>query len=224
MSYLNKNKARGGNEQEGGAKLTDHKFKITILGDIAVGKTSILSRYMTNEFNPAYRATVGVEFQVKNLRLDNNKVSLKIWDTCGEERYKSITRQYYRNTNGALLVFDLTNPKSLERMNDWLMDLKSENQSDVVIFLVGNKSDSKDKILQLSSDGKKFASNNNIPYAEVSAKTGAGIANLFEAVARKMVVVAENKDENENETVEKKGVVQIEKMYEKKSKDKGGCC
>ena len=202
-------------------------FKITILGDIAVGKTSILSRYMTNEFNPAYRATVGVEFQVKNLKLDNNKVSLKIWDTCGEERYKSITRQYYRNTNGALLVFDLTNPKSLERINEWLMDLKSENQSDVVIFLVGNKSDSKDKLFQLSTEGKKFAMNNSIPYAEVSAKLGTGIQNLFEAMARKMVVVAENKVENDADAGENKGVVQIEKMYEKKKGNdgkKGGCC
>ncbi|MCQ2820752.1 MAG: GTP-binding protein [archaeon] len=226
MSYLNstKNKANTSNTK-GPGTFQEYRFKITILGDIAVGKTSIISRYITNEFNNSYRATVGVEFRVKDIFLENCKVNLKIWDTCGEERYKSITRQYYRDTQGVLLVFDLTNPKSIERLGSWLADVKQENDDNLVVFLVGNKTDSKDKILQLSSDGKKFAMNNNIPYSEVSAKLGTGITNLFEAIARKMVDVADTKEENAD-IVENKGVVQIEKAYSKREKpaNKKGCC
>lgn len=223
MSYLNKIKSK----LEGGEsdKTSDFQFKVTIIGDMGVGKTSIMSRYVTNDFSPIHRATIGVEFKLKRLIIDDTIVSLKLWDTCGEEKYNSITRQYYKNANGVLIVFDLTNPKSIEKLNQWLANVKDENDENIVVFLVGNKSDAKNKILQLSEEGRKFAESNSIPYSEVSAKTGSGITGLFDSIARKMVEVGKKLiGQNANNGKQKNLLIQHEKSYVKKEKDNKKCC
>ena len=99
-------------------------FKIILLGDIAVGKTSILSRFCTNTYSSDYKCSIGVEFKVKSLNVDQSTIAdLKIWDTCGDERYRAVTRQYYKESKGVILVFDLTNKESFKKLDFWIEDV-----------------------------------------------------------------------------------------------------
>ena len=123
-----------------------YNFKVIMIGDLAVGKTSILNRFIKNEFNNSYTSTIGVEFSAKNIIIDNiNECRLKIWDTSGEERFRSITKQYFKDTQGAFLIFDLTKKSTFDKLNVWLEDLNDNAPEDVSIILVGNKMDIKDR-------------------------------------------------------------------------------
>ena len=139
-----------------------------MLGDVAVGKTSILTRYVDNEFKSAYNCTIGVEYKIKKIKIDKiTEAELKIWDTCGSEKYRTITRQYYLDTQGVVLVFDLTNRETFEKVNVWLNDLKENVPTDYCVILVGNKSDIKERDILLSDEARKFAIRNKMAYIEV---------------------------------------------------------
>jgi small GTP-binding protein len=116
-------------------------FKTVIIGDSGVGKSNLLSRYLNNSFSTELKTTVGVEFGAKKLNIQGKMVKAQIWDTAGQERYRSITSAYYKGAKGGLLVFDLTNEESFNSIDKWLKELKQECESDLVIVLVGNKSD-----------------------------------------------------------------------------------
>ena len=149
------------------------EYKIILVGDPGVGKTSILTKFVTNEFQSVYSSTIGVEFKLKDIYVNNNCARLKIWDTCGQEKFRAITRQYFKNSNGVFIVFDLTN--------------KDNITNDFFVFLIGNKVDIKDRDISISEEAKQFANNKKINYYEVSAKTGSGIYNVFEKMANKLV-------------------------------------
>ena len=183
-------------------QLTTHQFKVIMLGDVAVGKTSLVTRFVDNEFKSTYHCTVGVEFKVKTMRIDPfTHVDLKIWDTCGEEKYRTITRQYYRDTDGVVLVFDLTNKNSFDKLSDWLHDIKEYGPKDTCVILVGNKSDVRERKLFLFEEGKKFAMQYKMPYIEVSAKNGTNVISMFENITKKMIenVGARNDQEDEKD-------------------------
>ena len=205
-----------------------HQFKVIMLGDVAVGKTSLVTRFVDNEFKSAYHCTVGVEYKVKSLKIDPyTNVNLKIWDTCGEEKYRTITRQYYRDANGVVLVFDLTNKNSFDKLSGWLNDIKEYGPKDTCIILVGNKSDVQDRKLFLFEEGKKFAMNYKMPYIEVSAKNGTNVLSMFENITKKMIdnvsIKEDNNDKDRNKitlgknTMKGSGTIKIKK-------DTGGCC
>ena len=157
------------------------EFKLILVGDPGVGKTSILTKFVTNEFQSVYSSTIGVEFKLKDIYINNNNCArLKIWDTCGQEKFRAITRQYFKNSNGFFIVFDLTNKDTIKR-------------------LIGNKVDIKDRDISISEEAKQFANSKKINYYEVSAKTGSGIYNVFEKMANKLVSkekIEKNKNEN----------------------------
>ena len=119
----------------------DYIYKIVLIGDSGVGKTNILSKYLTDAFSFDSKATVGVEFGSKNLDIEGNKIKMQIWDTAGQERYKSITNAYYKGAKGALLVYDITKKPSFDSIDRWITDLKSNADEQITIILVGNKSD-----------------------------------------------------------------------------------
>jgi len=119
----------------------DFLFKIIIIGDSGVGKTNILSRYIKNSFSFDTRSTVGVEFGAKKLELNGIKVKGQIWDTAGQERYRSITNTYYKGAKGALVVYDISKRDSFDNVNKWVNELRMNGERDVIIVLVGNKSD-----------------------------------------------------------------------------------
>lgn len=116
-------------------------FKMVIIGDSGVGKSNLFSRYMHNTFNLSSKTTIGVEFGAKKLHIQGRSVKAQIWDTAGQERYKSITSAYYKGAKGALLVFDLTSQESFDAIDKWLSDVKNEGDPQIIIILIGNKSD-----------------------------------------------------------------------------------
>lgn len=175
-----------------------YKFKIIILGDVAVGKTSIMNRFVDNNFNLNYHCTICVDFKVKSLKIGNTaSANLQIWDTCGQEKYRAITRQYYQSVNGICLVYDLTNKGSFDKIDGWMQEIERAGLKDTVIFLVGNKVDSDKKRTFFSDETKKYALKNNMDYLEVSAKTGKNIIQLFESMTKRMIQLENYKMKNE---------------------------
>ena len=164
------------------------EFKIILVGDPGVGKTSIMTKFVSNEFQNTYLSTIGVEFKSKEIHINNNTCArLKIWDTCGQEKFRAITRQYFKNSEGVFVVFDLTNKETIKKLDIWMKDIKDNIDNDYFIFLIGNKSDIKDRDLTIAEEAKQFAINKKINYYEVSAKTGSGIYNIFEKMASKLI-------------------------------------
>ena len=175
-----------------------YEFKIILIGDPGVGKTSIMSKFVTNEFQSIYTATIGVEFKIKEIYTNNSCARLKIWDTCGQEKFRAITRQYFKNSNGVFIVFDLSNKETIKRLNVWMKDIKDNVNNDFFIFLIGNKMDIKNRDISISEEAKQFANDKKINYYEVSAKTGSGIYNVFEKMCIKLIN-KEKIERNKNE-------------------------
>ena len=157
----------------------DFFFKIHILGDSTVGKTSLLSRLIGEQFSPVWIQTIG--FDVKVLLLHHNvlKLKLQIWDTSGQERFRTITRGNYRGADGYMVVFDLTNRKSFSNLEYWLENIETYKTKNACKILVGNKSDLFDEREVSSEEVKNFAERNRMQYFETSAKTNESQAILI---------------------------------------------
>ena len=171
--------------------------KIVLLGDVSVGKTSIASRYCKNSFNDHHINTIGGAYQQQKVVLNNGAmVKLHIWDTSGQERFRAMTNLYYRDAQVAILTYDVTNEQSLDSLNYWLNELNDKvDQDNMLLCLAGNKNDvdSSEKKVP-TSKGKQFAEEHNMIFYETSAKTGAGVKELFQAIAMKeYAIIQENK-------------------------------
>ena len=163
-----------------------YEIKICLLGDVAVGKTSIASRFCKNVFNESYVNTIGGAYQQQTILLDNDiKMKLHVWDTSGDERFKSMTNLYYRDAQVAILTYDITNSQSFEGLSFWLSELNDKvNKDNMLLFLAGNKCDVDNDMKRVSSSkAKEFAEQNNMFFFETSAKTGTGIKELFKTIA-----------------------------------------
>ena len=166
----------------------EFEIKICLLGDVNVGKTSIASRFCKNSFNDNYINTIGGAYQQQNITLNNGvKIKLHIWDTSGQDRFRSMTNLYYRDAQVAILTYDVTNEQTLEILNYWLNELNDKVEIDnMVLCLAGNKNDvDASKKTVPTSKGKAFAEEHNMIFYETSAKTGAGVKELFQAIAAK---------------------------------------
>lgn len=163
--------------------LYHHKFKLVLIGDCSVGKSSILCRFSDSRFLPNYNPTIGVDFSSRIIEYTNStKVKLLIWDTAGQERFRSITKNYYRDANAHLLVFDLSDSGSFESLKYWIKEIK-EYTDTPDIFLIGTKKDLTRDILINSFLIKKFIEENNIiNYFEVSSKNNSNIDNMFHEI------------------------------------------
>jgi len=155
-------------------------FKIIIIGDMSVGKTQILSSY-TDKFKEKIKPTVAIDFIQKKIENENEVISFQIWDTAGEERYKSIIRGYYKNSNGAFIVYDITNKKSFENIDNWFDELDKNTE----IMLIGNKKDLIERKISYE-EGKSKAMKYKIDFYEVSAKTGENINKIFSILFKKV--------------------------------------
>lgn len=168
----------------------NYLFKYIIIGDSSVGKSNILMRYSENQFTEEHQATLGAEFGAKNIEFNKLVYRLQIWDTAGQENFRSITRAYYKNSVCAIVVYDITNRQSFMNVQDWIDDVRSQSPKTVFIVLVGNKIDLEDKRKVTFNEGSKFASKNGLMFMEASAKTGKGIEDVFKKsateIAKKM--------------------------------------
>ena len=156
-------------------------FKTVLIGNAGVGKTSISNNFAENYFLDREDPTIGVDFRCKVININDIKIKIQIWDTAGQEKFRSITRTYYRAASAIVIVFDLTDPESFEDIERWHQEAKTLN-SDATIFLVGNKSDLPRKVNQ--TEINDYVQQNNLTYIECSAKTSNNINTLFEVIGK----------------------------------------
>ncbi|ODQ61335.1 hypothetical protein WICANDRAFT_27731 [Wickerhamomyces anomalus NRRL Y-366-8] len=163
------------------------QFKLVLLGESAVGKSSIVHRFVKDSFDDFRESTIGAAFLTQTIQLDESTtVKFEIWDTAGQERYKSLAPMYYRNANAAIVVYDITQESSLERAKSWIKELQRQANSDIVIALAGNKLDLENE-RQVSKDiAQAFANEENLLFFEVSAKSGECIKEIFTKIAEKL--------------------------------------
>ena len=165
----------------------NYLFKYIIVGDSSVGKSNLLMKFAHNKFTEDYQATIGVEFGAKNIELEKNIYRIQIWDTAGQENFRSITRAYYKNSVCAMVVYDITSNDSFKHVQNWIEDIRNQSPKTVLIILVGNKIDLEDKRVISYDEGNEFAIKNGIIFGETSAKTGDGIEDIFMKSAREII-------------------------------------
>jgi small GTP-binding protein len=175
-------------------------IKILTLGDTLVGKSSIVLRFSDNRFDDNQLATIGIDYKTKYIKVKDASVKVLLWDTAGQEKFRNIARQYYKGANGVLLIYDVCDRKSYERIGFWMDELKQNNEIEqLYIILVGNKIDLEEKRVVTREEAEKYAEDNNINYLEVSAKTGEGILDLFNEITKgTMDKVFNDQDNNED--------------------------
>ncbi|KAJ3673413.1 hypothetical protein LUZ60_006787 [Juncus effusus] len=160
----------------------DYVFKVVLVGDSAVGKSQILNRFARNEFVLDSKATIGVEFQTRTLVIQHKSVKAQIWDTAGQERYRAVTSAYYRGAVGALLVYDVTKPQTFDHIQRWLDELRSHADRNIVIMLVGNKTDLTDQRAVNADVATEFAQKEGLFYLETSALNSTNVETAFQTV------------------------------------------
>ena len=157
----------------------DYLLKYIIIGDQAVGKSNLLLRYTQGEFKNEYQTTIGVEFGAKNANINNKLYRIQIWDTAGQEQFRSITRAYYKNSVCALAVYDISNKDSFNNVSSWIDDCKNQSPKTIYMILVGNKVDLEDKREVSTEEGQELADKYGIEFYESSAKTGKNVEEIF---------------------------------------------
>ncbi|NHJ20717.1 MAG: GTP-binding protein [Candidatus Lokiarchaeota archaeon] len=168
----------------------DATFKIIIFGDAGCGKTTLTQRFLTNLFVSDQTMTIGVDFEVKSLSVDNQKVKLQIWDFGGEERFRFLLPTYVRGARGGLFLYDITNYSSIAHIDDWLSVIRKEIRAEDIfpIIVVGGKADLVENREVSSADGIKIAKSRNVNgFIETSSKTGENVDKAFEALTKLML-------------------------------------
>jgi len=209
----------------------DLSFKIIVIGDSGVGKSCLTNRATTNLFEDTYNATVGFEFLSFNVKIDEKVIKLQIWDTCGQELYRSLITNFYRNSSLAIIVYAINSKDSFEDIEMWLRELRTHSNPDAKVFLIGNKLDLENERKITKEQGETFAKNNKLNlFIEASAKTGFNSKKIF-IKAAKMLYDEHLKYKDVENKVEIDGDSDIiakkkdnMKLDENKKKDKGGCC
>jgi small GTP-binding protein len=161
-------------------------FKYIIIGDTGVGKSCLLLQFTDSRFQPVHDLTIGVEFGARMIELDNEPIKLQIWDTAGQESFRSITRSYYRGAAGALLVYDITRRETFGHLTRWLEEARQNSHSSMVIMLIGNKSDLDHRRQVSEEEGAAFAQENGLIFMETSAKSAANVEEAFVQTAHEI--------------------------------------
>lgn len=171
----------------------DYLFKIVLLGDSAVGKSNLLSRYTKNEFSRNSKATIGVEFQAKTLEIDKREIKAQIWDTAGQERFRAVTSAYYRGAVGALLVYDISRRQTFQNICRWLEELRMHSDAGIVTMLVGNKCDLKEAREVSVDDGAALAQSEDLFFMETSALDSTNVSIAFQTIVKEIYNVTSRK-------------------------------
>ena len=167
--------------------LNENVYKLLLLGDSTVGKTCFLIKYTDQSFQDIHMATIGLDYRVKTMKLKNNKeVKIQIWDTAGQDRFRSITKNYYKGSHGIILIYDITNRRTFENVQQWISQIREETSQNVVIYLIGNKIDMKEERKVSTEEGKKLADELGLPFMETSAKEGININEVFDDIVERV--------------------------------------
>jgi len=182
------------------------KFKLVFLGEQSVGKTSLITRFMYDSFDNTYQATIGIDFLSKTMYLEDRTIRLQLWDTAGQERFRSLIPSYIRDSSVAIVVFDITNSSSFQQTSKWIDDVRTERGTDVIIVLVGNKTDLSDKRQVSTEEGERKARELNVLFVETSAKAGYNIKQLFRRVASALPGMEAKEKSDGGEVIELKPI------------------
>jgi Ras-related protein Rab-5C len=173
--------------QQGQSQGRSYQFKLVLLGESAVGKSSLVMRFVKDHFDEYRESTIGAAFLAQTISLDDNTtVKFEIWDTAGQERYKSLAPMYYRNANCAVVVYDITQASSLEKAKAWVNELQRQADPNIVIALAGNKCDLESRRAIETQTAQEYADEAGLLFFETSAKTAHNVTELFNAIARRM--------------------------------------
>ena len=169
-----------------GASSSINNYKIVVLGDINVGKTSILSRFRYGSFDQSYMPTLGIDFFTKNLFYEDKTIRLILWDTAGQERFRSLIPSYLKNADCIIIVYDITNKDSFNSLSHWLNDAKNNTIEGTIFVICGNKIDLKEKRVVTNEEIDEYIKKENLLYVECSAQNGEGIKELFNLIAKNL--------------------------------------
>ena len=195
-------------------------FKIIIIGNSSTGKTKIIERYLTNNFEENSQPTLGFETHNKEFQLEQDKITAQIWDTAGQEKFGSLTASYYKNAKGALVVYDITDKASFDKVEQLVVDLKNGGDINIYIILVGNKKDLENGRVITTEEGESLAKKLKLGFCEVSAKTGDGIENAFQNLINEVYRISKNEFKS-NANVE---IITNQKINENNIRKKKKCC
>jgi len=171
----------------------DYVFKVVLIGDSAVGKSQILSRFARDEFSLDSKATIGVEFQTRTVVIEHKSIKAQIWDTAGQERYRAVTSAYYRGAVGAMLVYDITKRQTFDHVPRWLEELRNHADNNIVIMLVGNKCDLDNLRAVPTEDAKEFAQKEGLFFLETSAMEATNVETAFLTVLTEIFKIVSKK-------------------------------
>ncbi|XP_029956763.1 ras-related protein Rab-6A isoform X2 [Salarias fasciatus] len=194
------------------------KFKLVFLGEQSVGKTSLITRFMYDSFDNTYQATIGIDFLSKTMYLEDRTIRLQLWDTAGQERFRSLIPSYIRDSAAAVVVYDITNVNSFQQTTKWIDDVRTERGSDVIIMLVGNKTDLADKRQVSIEEGERKAKELNVMFIETSAKAGYNVKQLFRRVAAALPGMDTTQDKSREDMID----IKLEKPPEQPTSE-GAC-
>ena len=212
----------------------DYLFKLLLIGNSSVGKSSLLYRFVDNSWDENFVPTIGVDFvriyinniyiqKLKTLEINGKKVKLQIWDTAGQERFKNITASYYRGGHGVLVVYDITDRESFTNLNSWLIEIEKNANKNVFKLLIGNKSDLESQRQVQFDEGKAFAESNGMKFIETSAKTDQKVKEAFETLTKE--IIKDNLNKNKPLSDEEKHKIKLNSNTTDINKTKkGGCC
>ena len=196
-------------------------FKVLLLGNSNVGKSSLFLRFVDDIWNDTFVPTIGVDFKIKTFEIDSKKIKMQIWDTAGQERFKNIIASYYRGAHGILLLYDVTDKDSFKNLGNWLIEIEKNASKNVLKLLIGNKSDLEEKRVISFNQGKEFADSYGLKFLETSAKKNINVTEAFEMLGRQLM----------NASKEKKIVAQkqnkkisVAKTQDLNTQQKKGCC
>jgi len=204
----------------------DYLFKVVLIGDSGVGKSNLLSRFTRNEFNLESKSTIGVEFATRSINVDSKTVKAQIWDTAGQERYRAITSAYYRGAVGALLVYDIAKHATYVNVTRWLKELRDHADSNIVIMLVGNKSDLKHLRAVPTEEAKAFATENGLSFIETSALDASNVESAFQTILTDIYRIVSSKSlESSIDPIRPPtDTLNVSPSVDANSKQGSGCC
>ncbi|KAL7394475.1 hypothetical protein ABVT39_026583 [Epinephelus coioides] len=205
----------------------DYLFKVVLIGDSGVGKSNLLSRFTRNEFNLESKSTIGVEFATRSIQVEGKTIKAQIWDTAGQERYRAITSAYYRGAVGALLVYDIAKHLTYENAERWLKELQDHADSNIVIMLVGNKSDLRHLRAVPTDEARAMAEKNGLSFLETSALDSSNVELAFQTILTAIYNIVSQRQisgRSDSDFSPASNVVPITVEPTQNSASKGVCC